>query len=210
MQKKYYVIASLLLFLIMAGINSSGQGTKDPGTPACSEVPMKFTCSRPNAEEDVILHANLPGGWKRNPAFGTVVFEPGDANEYFETPSIEVEVLCEGECVPQAIPGNILSYIQRLKAGWKTLATGNPEMDKQGAFVEIINDEQSEDTRILEVKLTYPEGVSMAMYPPRHWVYRFIHNPEDPFFILIKGKVPVNLAGQFLSDVRAACLSVKI
>jgi len=143
MKRKHYVAAALVLSLIMAGINSSGQGTENPATPACSGTPMKFTCSRPNAEEDVILRADSPGGWKRNPAFGTVVFEPGDAEEYFEAPSIEVEVLCEGACDPQAIPGNILSYIQRLKADWKTLASGNPEMDKLGANVKIIQDEQS-------------------------------------------------------------------
>ena len=211
MKEKHYVAAALVSFLIMAGINSSGQGTENPATQgkACSGTPIKFTCKRPNTEEDVSLQAKLPGGWKRNPAFGTVVFEPGDAADYFEAPSIEVEVLCEGECKSEAIPGNIVFYIQRLKAGWKTLATGNPEMDKLGTNVEIIKDEQSGDTRVFEVKLTYPEGVSAAMYPPRYWVYRFIHNPEEPYFILIKGKVPVNLADQFLSDVRAACLSVK-
>lgn len=210
MKEKHYVVAALVSFLIMAGISSSGQGKENPASQekACSGAPIKFTCRRPNTEENVSLQVKLPGGWKRNPAFGTVVFEPGDAENYFETPSIEVEVLCEGEGKPEAIPGNILSYLQRMKAGWKTLATGNPEMDKLGTNVEIIKEEQSGDTRVFEVKLTYPEGVSAAMYPPRYWVYRFIHNPEDPFFILVKGKVPINLADQFLSNVRTACLSV--
>ena len=210
MQKKHYFIAALVSFLILAGISSSGLGKENlvPQEKAGIEAPIKFTCRQPNTEDDVSLEVKLPGGWQRNPAFGTVVFEPGDAENYFETPSIEVEVLCEGECKPEAIPGNILSYLERLKAGWKTLATGNPEMDKQGTNVEIIKEEQSGDTRVFEVKLTYPEGVSAAMYPPRYRVYRFIHNPEDPFFILVKGKVPLNLADQFLSDIRTACLSV--
>ncbi len=82
-------------------------------------------------------------------------------------------------------------------------------MDNLGTNVEIVGDEQIGDARVFEVKLTYPEGVSAAMYPPRYWVYRFIHDPEDPYFILVKGKVPLNLADQFLSAVRAACLSVK-
>jgi hypothetical protein len=211
MKKKHYVAAALVSFFIMAGISNLGRGTEHPATrgKAYSGNPITFTCKLPNTEEDVSLQAKLPDGWKRNPAFGTVVFEPGDAEDFFEAPSIEMEVLCEGECKPEAIPGNILFYIQRLKAGWKTLATGNPEIDKLGTNVEIIKDEQSGDTRVFEVKLTYPEGVSAAMYPPRYWIYRFIHNPEVPFFILIRGKVPVNLANQFLSDVRAACLSVK-
>lgn len=211
MKRKRYVAAALVSFLLMAGISGSGQGKENPAAQgkACSGTPIKFTCKHPLTEEDVSLQVKLPGGWRRNPAFGTVVFEPGDAEDYFEAPSIEVEVLCEGECKPEAVPGNILSYIQRLKAGWETLTTGNPEIDRLGTNVETIKEEQSGDTRVFEVKLTYPEGVSAAMYPPRYWVYLFIRDPEKPFFILIKGKVPVNMADQFLSDVRAACLSVK-
>ena len=153
------------------------------------------------------MKAVIPKRWKINPDYGTVVYQPANADDYYEPPRIEFQALCEGECKAEAIPGNIEEYIQRLKDGWKKLSTGNPELDKLGTNVEIIKEEKSEGQWLFEVKLTYPEGVSSAMYPPRYWIYRFLHNAQDPFFILIKGKVPVNLADQFLPDVCASCMS---
>lgn len=169
--------------------------------------PVEFTCMQPITEESIPLRAILPKGWKLNPDFGTVVYQPADALDYFDPPMIEFQARCEGECKAEAIPGNIEGYIQRLKEGWKTLATGDPKLDKLGTHVEILKEEKSEGQWLFEVKLTYPEGVSNAMYPPRYWIYRFLHHGQNPFFILIKGMVPLMLADEFFSDVEAACLS---
>ncbi|NQT24694.1 hypothetical protein HQ585_05015 [candidate division KSB1 bacterium] len=168
---------------------------------------VEFTVKRPNTEENIKLKAEVPKGWKVNPDFGTVVFEPGNALDFYEPPNIEFQAMCEGECKAEAMVGNIEGYIQRLKDGWKQLSTGNEELDKLGANVEILKEEKFKGHVVFAVKLTYPDGVSDAMYPPRYWIYRFLHNDQDPFFILIKGKVPVNLGDEFLSDIRASCLS---
>jgi len=168
---------------------------------------VEFTCIRPDTDKSITIKAVIPKGWKLNPDFGTVVYQPANSDDYYEPPSIEFQVRCEGECKAEAISGNIEEYIQRLKNGWKKLSTGNAELDILGTNVEIIKEEKSKGQWLFEVKLTYPTGVSSAMYPPRYWIYRFLHNAQDPFFILIIGKVPVNLADQFLSDVYASCLS---
>lgn len=169
--------------------------------------PIEFTCKHPLTEESIPLKVILPKGWKLNPDFGTVVYQPANADDYFEPPMIEFQARCEGECKAEAIPENIEGFIQRLKEGWKTLATGDPALDKLGTRVEILKEEKSGGQWLFEVKLTYPEGVSSAMYPPRYWIYRFLHHGQDSFFILIKGMIPVALVDEFLSDVEAACLS---
>ena len=202
MKRFYYVY----LFLIPLTV-AFGQKENVTKGQAFVGDPIEFTCIQPNTEESIPLKVILPKGWKLNPDFGTVVYQPADADDYYEPPIIEFQAKCEGECKADAIPGNIEGHIQRLKEGWKTLATGDSELDKLGTNVEILKEEKSEGQWLFEVKLTYPEGVSSAMYPPRYWIYRFLHKEQDPFFILIKGKVPVMLADEFFSDVEAACLS---
>ncbi len=197
----------LLLFFVASAYGQKTEENKGANEKTFIGDPIEFTCKQPNTDEDIPLKVVLPKGWKLNPDFGTVVYQPANSDDYYEPPKIEFQVRCEGECKAEAIPGNIEEYIQRLKDGWKKLSTGDPELDKLGTNVEIIKEEKSEGQWLFEVKLTYPEGVSDAMYPPRYWIYRFLHNVQDPYFILINGKVPVNLADQFLSDVCASCLS---
>lgn len=168
---------------------------------------VEVICVRPDIEEPVSFEAIIPQGWKRNPYFGTVVYQPANADDYYEPPNIEFQALCEGECRAETIPGNIENYIERLKEGWKTLATGDPELDKLGAIVDVIQEEKLEGKWLFEVKLTYPEGVSSAMYPPRYYIYHFLHDGQDPYFLLVKGIVPIELADEFLSDVYASCVS---
>jgi len=202
-------IFSVYLLVIFAAVayGQKAEETKVTNEKTFAGEPMEFTCKQPNTDESIPLKVFLPKGWKLNSDFGTIVYQPANADDYYEPPRIEFQVRCEGECKAEAIPGNVEGYIQRLKAGWKKLATGDPELDMLGTNVEIIKEEKSEGQWLFEVKLTYPEGVSSAMYPPRYWIYRFLHNAQDPYFILINGKVPVNLADQFLSDVCASCLS---
>lgn len=200
-----YVCVSLII--LAAACGQKEEETKGTEEKAFSGDTIEFTCKHPNADEEIQLKATMPKGWKLNPDFGTVVYEPANAEDYFDTPRISFQATVQGEVRAEAIPGNIESYTQRLKEGWKKLSTGDPDLDKLGANVEILKEERSEGQWLFEVKLTYPEGVSSAMYPPRYWIYRFLHKAQDPFFILITGKVPVNLADQFLSDVEASCLS---
>jgi len=197
----------LLLIFVASVYGQKAEATKVTKEKTFIGDPIEFTCKQPNTDEDIPLKVVLPKGWKLNPDFGTVVYQPANSDDYYEPPRIEFQAMCEGECKAEAIPGNIEEYIQRLKDGWKKLSTGNPELDKLGTKVEIIKEEKSEGQWLFEVKLTYPDGVSSAMYPPRYWIYYFLHNAQDPYFIFIKGKVPVNLADQFLSDVCASCLS---
>ena len=168
---------------------------------------VEFNCKRPDTDENIQIKAVIPKGWKLNPGFGTIVYQPANSDDYYDPPNIEFQVLCEGECRSEAIPGNIKKYIERLKNGWKKLSTGSAELDKLGTNVEIIKEEKSKGQWLFEVKLTYPAEISSAMYPPRYWIYRFLYNEHDPFFILVKGKVPVALADQFLFDVFTSCLS---
>ena len=121
---------------------------------------VEVMCVRPDIEESVSFEATIPQGWKRNPYFGTVVYQPQNADDYYEPPNIEFQVLCEGECKAEIILENIENYINRLKEGWKTLSTGDAELDKLGAIVDVITEEKSDSQWLLEVKLTYPEGVS--------------------------------------------------
>jgi len=168
---------------------------------------VEFTCQQPNTETPVPLQVTLPKGWKQNKAFGTMVFEPKNAGDYYEAPRMEFQIMCEGECKAEVIPLNIKKYMLRLMEGWKTLATGDPELDKQGTIVEVIKESQAEGQLLFAVKLTYPEGVSSAMYPPRYWIYLFLFNEKDPYFAFVKGKVPVSLKDEFLDDVMASCLT---
>ncbi len=204
--KRLLLVCSLLLFL-SAAYGQKAAESKVTIKKTFSGDWVEFSCVQPNTEERIPLKAAVPKGWIVNPDFGTVVYQPANADDFYEPPRIEFEVRCEGECESDAIPGNIVGFIQRLKDGWKTLATGDPELDKLGTDVEIIKEEMSEGQWLFAVKLTYPEGVSSAMYPPRYWIYRFVHNAQDPYFIFIKGKVPINLADAFLPDVFASCLS---
>jgi len=205
MKRTYFVCLSLFFLAVAYGQKAEEKKVTNEKTFIGDWV--EFTCEHPNTDESIPLKAAVPKGWKINPDFGTVVYQPANSDDYYEPPNIEFQVRCEGECKAEAIPVNIEGYIQRLKDGWKKLSTGNAELDNLGTNVEIIKEEKSEGQWLFEVKLTYPEGVSSAMYPPRYWIYRFLYNAQDPFFILIKGKVPVNLADQFLSDVFASCLS---
>jgi|GEM_PF-1641231 len=168
----------------------------------------ELTVLKPNSDEKIALTIDLPEGWKRNMDFGTVVFEPANASDFFEIPSIEILLTCGGECEPGKIAQNIESHIQRLNKGWETLSTGNAELDKKGSIVEVLEDRKTGTSRLYEVRLTYPAGVSSAMYPPRIWIYRFINPPGDPFFILVNGKIPANLKNDFFPMLEAACLSV--
>ncbi|MCK5146888.1 hypothetical protein KAR48_09035 [bacterium] len=204
---KRLLCAGLFLILVTGGYGQIADENKESSEKTFIGDQVEFTCKRPNTGEEIPLKTILPKSWKRDPAFGTVVYQPANSDDYYEPPSIEHQVKCEGECAANAIPGNIEGYIERLKEGWKTLSTGDAELDKLGTNVEIIKEECSKGQWLFEVKLTYPRGVSSAMYPHRYWIYRFIHNAQDSFFILIKGKVPVNLADQFLPDVYMSCLS---
>jgi len=191
--KRIFSVCLLLIFAALA-YGQKAEETKITNEKIFTGDRVEFTCKRPNTDESIPLKVVL-------------VYQPANADDYYEPPRIEFEARCEGECKAEAIPENIEGYIQRLKDGWKKLSTGNPELDILGTNVEIIKEEKSEGQWLFEVKLTYPKGVSSAMYPPRYWIYRFLHNAQDPFFILIKGKVPVSLDDQFLSDVYASCLS---
>jgi hypothetical protein len=199
MKKIFCVFLSLVLSVIAYG--------KETDEKAFKGEPIKFTVKHPETEDSIPLKAQIPEGWKVNPDFGTVVYQPANALDFYEPPQIEYQALCEGECKAEAIPENIEGYIQHLKDGWKRLATGNEELDKLGANVEILKQEKAEGWVIFEVKLTYPDGVSSAMYPPRYQLYHFIYNDQDPFFILTKGLIPVNLADEFLSQVQSSCLT---
>jgi hypothetical protein len=205
MRRIYCVFLTLILVTMAYGQKAKGNKEADEKTFIGDRV--EFACKQPNTNESIPLKAVLPKGWKQNTDFGTIVYEPENRDDYYEPPSIEFQARCEGECKAEAIPGNIEGFIQRLKDGWKKLSTGNAELDIRGTNIEIIKEEESGGQWLFEVKLTYPEGVSSAMYPPRYWIYRFLHDAHDPFFILIIGKVPVNLADPFLSDVYASCLS---
>jgi len=199
--KRFYSICLCLILYATAYGQKTGENKAFVGDQ------IKFTVTHPITEESIPLMAELPKGWKVNPDFGTVVYQPGNADDYYEPPRIEFQARCEGESKAEAMIGNIEGYIQRLKDGWKQLSTGNAELDKLGTNVEILKEEKFKGKVLFEVKLTYPEGVSSSMYPPRFWIYYFLHNDQDPFFIFIKGKVPVELADEFLSEVRASCLS---
>lgn len=195
------VAISLLIIICILGWG--------PAVPAAA-AETAFSCVLPNSDQQVALAVTLPEGWQRNTAFGTVVFEPGNAGDYFEAPNVEISAVCEGECAPAAIPANIDSFVQRLKEGWKTLATGNADLDKAGTAVEVLKDEKQGNARVFAVSLTYPEGVSAAMYPPRLYIYRFIHDPDEPYFILVKGLVPAALKSEFYTAVEAVCGSVRV
>ena len=205
MKHLFCVCVSLILFATAYGQKTEENKAANEKTFTGDAV--EFTCIHPVTEESIPLKVILPKGWKLNPDFGTVVYEPANAFDYYEPPRIEFQVKCEGECKADVIPENIKGFMQGLMDGWKTLATGDPELDKLGTNVEIIKEKMSEGKMLLEVKLTYPEGVSDAMYPPRYWIYLFLYNAQDPFFIFVKGKVPVNLADEFLSDVYASCMT---
>jgi len=199
MKKLFCVFLFLALIAIAYGEetdNSTFQGDA-----------IEFAVIHPATEDSILLKAQIPEGWKVNPYFGTVVYQPANADDFYEPPNIEYQALCEGECKAEAIPGNIEAYIQRLKKGWQKLATGDEALDKLGANVEIIKEEKSEGQVIFEVKLTYPDGVSSAMYPPRYQLYHFLYNDQDPFFILTKGQIPVSLGDEFLSPVQSSCLT---
>jgi len=204
--KRSNIIFLSLIFLTMVCIAGAGDNILT-GDKEFTGDETELTCQHPLTEESIPMKITVPEGWKINPAFGTVVFQPADADEYYEPPNIEIQALCEGECESEAVPGNIRGYMQRLMQGWQTLSTGDPELDKQGAIVEVIKEKHSEGLWLFAVKLTYPEGVSSAMYPPRYYIYLFLHDAQDPYFILVKGIVPVNLADQFLSDVYASCMT---
>ncbi len=75
---------------------------------------VEFTCIRPDTDKSITIKAVIPKGWKLNPDFGTVVYQPANSDDYYEPPSIEFQVRCEGECKAEAISGNIEEYIQRL------------------------------------------------------------------------------------------------
>lgn len=205
MKRLFCVCISLII--LAAACSQKEEETMGTEEKTFSGDAIEFALKHPNADEKIQLKATLPKGWKLNPDFGTVVYEPANRDDYFDPPVIDFQARVEGEARAEVIPGNIEAYIQRLKEGWKKLSTGDPELDKLGANVEILKEEKSEGQWLFEVKLTYAEGVSSAMYPPRYWIYRFLHKAQDPFFILVTGKVPVNLADQFLSDVEASCLS---
>ena len=202
--KRFYFICLCMIHFVMA------YGQKSDKSEDFAGDQIEFIVNNPKAEESISLKAEVPTGWKVNPNFGTVVYQPGNSDDYYEPPLIEFQARCEGECRAEAMVGNIEGYVQRLKDGWTQLSTGDAELDKLGANVEILIEEKLKGQVIFEVKLTYPDGVSSAMYPPRHYIYRFLHNDQDSFFILIKGIVPESLADEFLREVRSSCASTVI
>ena len=112
---KLFVPSCLLLCLaqgLPAGPNPAGD---DSGKlDAASGENTTFVCPIPQSDGEVALEIALPAGWERNTDFGTVVFDPPDAGDFFEAPRIEVQVKCEGECRAEAMADNIESYVQRL------------------------------------------------------------------------------------------------
>lgn len=93
--------------------------------------------------------------------------------------------------------------------GWTKIQTGNEALDAQNANVEVVEESADDGDWLLILKVTYPEGVSEAMYPPRYWIYRYLHRADEPFFVCIKGGVTMRYADQFLSAVTEACESAK-
>ena len=202
--KRFYFICLCLIHFVLA------YGQESDNSEDFSGDQIEFIVKKPNGEESISLKAEVPTDWKVNPNFGTVVYQPGNSDDYYEPPLIEFQARCEGECRAEAMVGNIEGYIQRLKDGWKQLSTGDAELDKLGANVEILIEEKLKGQVMFDVKLTYPDGVSSSMYPPRHYIYRFLYNDQETFFILIKGIVPESLADEFLSEVRSSCASTVI
>lgn len=171
--------------------------------------PTEVSIQSPQADATVALQIALPDGWAVNPGFGTLMYEPGNRDDFYEPPSIEIVTAVEGEAAPDAIPENIAQYVQRVKDSSAKIQTGDADLDAQGAHVEIIEETAGAGEWGLTLKLTYPDGVSDAMYPPRIWIYRFLHRADEPFFVLIKGKVPIQEVGQFFAPVSAACKSAR-
>ena len=181
--------------------------TQETATTQEAAPPTEITVQGPTEDTTVKLQIALPNGWEVNPDFGTLVYEPANRGDFFEAPRIEIVTAVEGQATPEAIPENIARFIQQTKDGSKKISTGDPALDAQGANVEIIEETQGAGEWNLTFKLTYPEGVSDAMYPPRYWIYRFLHRADEAFFVRIKGKVPINEADRFLTPVSDACKS---
>ncbi len=55
--------------------------------------------------------AEVPAGWKVNPNFGTVVYQPGNIDDYYEPPLIEFQARCEGECKAEVISVALVASI---------------------------------------------------------------------------------------------------
>lgn len=221
--KKYRSAIPIILIIpagvfILAGCERSKPVEKTTASPEAA-VPQETTATQeaappteitvPGPTEDITvkLQIALPDGWEVNPDFGTLVYEPANRGDFFEAPRIEIVTAVEGQATPEAIPENITRVIQQIKDSSKTISTGDPALDAQGANVEIIEEKQDAGEWNLTIKLTYPEGVSDAMYPPRYWIYRFLHRTDEAFFVRIKGKVPINEADKFLTPISDACKS---
>ncbi|MBU1693683.1 MAG: hypothetical protein KKC51_06935, partial [Verrucomicrobia bacterium] len=156
---------------ILAGCGQQ-KATEGKAATQGSVPPTEIKVQGPDENTTVTLQIVLPKGWVVNPDFGTLVYEPGNRSDFFEIPSIEITTAVQGEASPEAIPGNIARHIQQTKDGWKKISTGNAELDAKGANVEVVEETQGDGEWLLKLKLTYPEGVSEAMYPPRYWIYR--------------------------------------
>ena len=129
--KRFYFICLCLIYFVLAYGQKSDKSEDFVGDQ------IEFIVKNPKTEESISLKAEVPTGWKVNPSFGTVVYQPGNIDDYYEPPFIEFQARCEGECKAEAMVGNIEGYIQRLKDGWKQLSTGDAELDKLGAEVEM-------------------------------------------------------------------------
>ncbi|MBP7831036.1 MAG: hypothetical protein KA248_14080 [Kiritimatiellae bacterium] len=195
---------------LLSGCGASEEPAgESTAAPAKATAPTEVTIKAPDETTDVALQLVRPSGWEVNPDYGTLVYEPPNRDDYVDTPNIEIRAAVEGEVSAAAVPVNIARLIGAAKEGWKKIQTGNEALDAQNANVEVVEESADDGDWLLILKVTYPEGVSEAMYPPRYWIYRYLHRADEPFFVCIKGGVTLRYADQFLPAVTEACRSAK-
>ncbi|MBN1225290.1 MAG: hypothetical protein JXB23_18725 [Candidatus Aminicenantes bacterium] len=206
----------LCLMLIVIGSScSSGESESEPADQA--QVPdstaeklktVMIDVQIPVSEETLVVKAQIPAGWVRNPDFGGAVFQPEDYADYFYAPVIQYQASCAGPCDPKAIPGNIDKTIQGIKETLSrpNINTGDPELDAVRANVDILADEKfSEDGWILAAAVTYPENLSAALYIPKIVVHSFRHHEGDGFFVQTTALAELNQKEELLPLFLEAC-----
>ena len=70
----------LLLIFIASAYGQKAEATQETKEKTFKGDPIEFTCKHPITDDNIPLKVVLPTGWKLNPDFGTVVYQPANSD----------------------------------------------------------------------------------------------------------------------------------
>ena len=212
--KKLYKKACDLGFKGSTACKKEVELEKPPVVVSCvaegKPKPVTVAVALPNSEQTASVSLELPPGWTESTKLS---FEPPkQVDEYFPT-NFSLRAECQGNCDPEAIPKNMERGLTNLKkmAGQPNFNTGDPKLDAVRGKVEILEESDLEQGKLLALQVTYSQEVLRSGPYKQDFKIKCVwHQKGHPFFVELYGRGPLEMEQSCLAPMLSMCRSVKV